>query len=117
MIEVFIEMPSNLLARAQTWSNYKHHNTVKFLVGIAPQGTVTFISDAWGGNTRTIANVRIHVERVIVLVRRKYQVLQSRALRIEYMHKKPGESKPLIDKIGVICCALSNLSESVVPLE
>ncbi|KAL1279245.1 hypothetical protein QQF64_025918 [Cirrhinus molitorella] len=67
--------------------------------------------------TREIANVRIHVERVIGLVRRKYQILQSRAMPIEHMAKKPGESMSLIDKIGVICCALSNLSESVVPLE
>ncbi len=36
--EVFIERPSNLLARAQTWSNCRHHHTVKFLIGIAPQG-------------------------------------------------------------------------------
>ena len=47
--EVFIERPSNLFARAQTWSNYKHHNTVKFLIGISPQGLVSFISTAWGG--------------------------------------------------------------------
>ena len=26
------------MARAQTWSSYKHHNTVKFLMGITPQG-------------------------------------------------------------------------------
>ena len=26
--EVFIERPSNLLARACTWSSYKHHNTI-----------------------------------------------------------------------------------------
>ncbi|KAI4821186.1 hypothetical protein KUCAC02_029128 [Chaenocephalus aceratus] len=67
--------------------------------------------------TRTIANVRIHVERVIGLVRRKYQILQSRAVPIEHMLTKPGEALALIDKIGVICCALSNLSVSVVPLE
>lgn len=47
--EVFIERPSNLEARMETWSSYKHHNTVKFLVGITPQGTVSFISKAWGG--------------------------------------------------------------------
>ena len=47
--EVFIERPSNLLARAQTWSTYKHHNTVKFLIGISPQGCITLISNAWGG--------------------------------------------------------------------
>lgn len=36
--EIFIERPSNLKARAQTWSQYKHNNTVKYLIGIAPQG-------------------------------------------------------------------------------
>ena len=49
--EVFIERPSNLLARAQTFSNYKHHNTVKVLIGITPQGTISFVSNAWGGRT------------------------------------------------------------------
>jgi len=38
-----------MTARAQTWSNYKHHNTVKYLVGITPQGTISFISNGWGG--------------------------------------------------------------------
>jgi len=47
--EVFIERPSSLIARAMTWSNYKHHNTVKFLIGIAPQGSISFISKTWGG--------------------------------------------------------------------
>lgn len=46
--EVFIERPSSLLARALTWSNYKHHNTVKFLIGITPQGSISYISEAWG---------------------------------------------------------------------
>ncbi len=35
--EVFVERPSNLLARAITWSFYKHHNTVKVLIGIIPR--------------------------------------------------------------------------------
>ena len=47
--EIFIDRPSNLMSRAQTWSNYKHHNTVKLLVGITPQGVVSFISKAWVG--------------------------------------------------------------------
>ena len=46
---MFINKPANLLARATTWSQYKHHNTVKFLIGISPQGTISFISKAWGG--------------------------------------------------------------------
>lgn len=47
--EVFIERPSNLLARAETWSSYKSHNTVKFLIGITPQGSVSFLSKVYGG--------------------------------------------------------------------
>jgi len=37
------------MVRAQTWSNYKKHNTVKFLIGVTPQGTIDFISKGWGG--------------------------------------------------------------------
>ena len=126
--EVFIDRPSNLYARAQTYSSY---NTVKILIDITPQGSISFVSQAWGGRTsdkyltehckimnkllpgdvvmadrgftihesvvlqraelaipaftkgkdqldpilvektRGIANVRIHVERVIGLLRRK----------------------------------------------
>ena len=47
--EIFIERPSNLHARAQTWSEYKDHNTIKGLVAITPQGTISFLSKAWGG--------------------------------------------------------------------
>ena len=47
--ELFIEKPSNLLAKACTWSQYKHYNTAKYLISITPQGTISFISDGWGG--------------------------------------------------------------------
>jgi hypothetical protein len=39
----------NLLARAETWSNYKHHNTVKYLIGIIPQGAISFLLCGYGG--------------------------------------------------------------------
>ena len=48
-LEVFIEMPSNLLTRAQVWSNYKHHNTIKFLIEITPQGIISYTSRCVGG--------------------------------------------------------------------
>ena len=47
--EIFIEKPSNLSARSVTWSNYKHHNTMKILVGVSPVGSISFISECWGG--------------------------------------------------------------------
>ena len=48
--------------------------------------------------TRCIANVRIHVERVIGIVRKKYSILKG-TLPLEYVAKKPDEDSPYIDKI------------------
>ena len=48
-ITIIIDWATNLVARAATFSTYKHHNTCNFLIGIAPQGAVTFIAEAWGG--------------------------------------------------------------------
>ena len=47
--EIFIERPKALDLQVQTWSDYKHHNTVKFLIGISPIGFVTFLSDCYAG--------------------------------------------------------------------
>ena len=47
--EIFIERPLNLNVRAQTWSNHKNHNTIKYLISITPAGAVSFISIGWGG--------------------------------------------------------------------
>ena len=173
--EIFIDRPSNLQARAYTWSTYKHHNTAKVLIGITPQGVVSFISKAWGGRasdkyitehcklldhlipgdvvladrgfniaesvgvmqaqlhipaftknrsqlsaleieqTRTVANVRIHIERVIGNIRKKYSILQS-TLPIDFLVKRTDEDKPLIDYIITVCCALCNVCDSVVPV-
>lgn len=49
--EVFINRLSGLYARAQTFSSYKDHNTVKVLIGITPQDSLSFVSKAWGGRT------------------------------------------------------------------
>ena len=175
--EIFIERPSNLLARAQTFSNYKHHNTVQVLIAITRQGSICFTSKAWGGRTsdkyltdkcgllnhlkpgdlvmadwgftiqesvalyqaqlaipaftrgknqldpldgkrtRGIANVRIHVERVIGLLRQKYSILQG-ILPMDYLTCSEKSGKiPLIDRMIRVCAALTNLSPSVVPFE
>ena len=174
--EIFLERPSNLQARAYTWSNYKHKNTVKVLIGIVPQGSVAFVSEGWGGRvsdkyitehsgilsrllpgdivladrgfdiaesvgvqqaklhipaftkgksqlsaleieeTRNIANVRIHVERVIGLLRQKYTILQG-TLPIHFVTKRVGEDIPLIDRMIRVCCALTNVCNSVVQFD
>ena len=172
--ELFINRPKNLLARAQTYSVYKHHNTINFLIGISPQGVVSFLSKAWGGRTSDkfitehsgfllnlfpgdviladrgfdiddsvslhytevkipdftkgkqqmplleversckILNVRIHVERVIGNIRKKFSLLNSQ-LPIDFLMKKDNAEYSTVDKIVTICCALCNLCDSVVP--
>ena len=52
--ELFIQWPTSLPARAQTWSNYKHHSIVKHLIGITPQGIIAFISKGWGGRASDV---------------------------------------------------------------
>ena len=49
--EILINEPKNILARAQTLSSYKHHSTVKFLIGVTPKGVISYITKAWGGRT------------------------------------------------------------------
>ena len=36
--ELFIQHPSAMLPQSETWSDYKHHNTWKLLVGVTPNG-------------------------------------------------------------------------------
>lgn len=33
-------LQSDLRVHAKVWSHYKHHSTIKFLIGITPQGTL-----------------------------------------------------------------------------
>ena len=47
--EIFIERPKNLIARAQTRSNYKHNNTSKYLIGITPAGAKSHLWDGVAG--------------------------------------------------------------------
>ncbi|VDI16498.1 Hypothetical predicted protein [Mytilus galloprovincialis] len=46
--EVFLERPNNLEVAAQTWSDYKHHNTAKYLVSINPSGSINYVSEGFG---------------------------------------------------------------------
>ena len=64
--------------------------------------------------TRKLANLRIHVERVIGATRQRYSILMS-TLPIQYMKAKSPQEAPTIDKILRICSALNNVCVSVVP--
>ena len=170
--EIFIEQPTSFQARAQTYSNYKKHNTVKFLIGITPAGVISYLSPCWGGRvsdkeltresgflnlidpgdeiladrgfliedelairgarltipaftrgksqlsrdeverSRQMAMVRIHVERVIGVMKNRYTILQSR-LPVSLIKRK-DEDIATVDKLLTVCAALTNLGEPVV---
>ena len=95
--EIFIEGPLNLNARAQTWSNYKNHNTVKYLISITPVGAISFISKGWGGK-----------------VSDKDVTINSGYLDKFENVNIPISQVDLLDNIPVITCALVNLNLSVV---
>ena len=48
--EVFVQKPRSVAAQRLTYSTYKSHNTFKFLLGIAPNGQVTFLSKLYSGS-------------------------------------------------------------------
>ncbi|XP_008183318.1 uncharacterized protein LOC103309511 [Acyrthosiphon pisum] len=47
--ETTIEKPKCLNCRIRTYSHYKGNNTIKLMVGIAPDGLITFLSSVYGG--------------------------------------------------------------------
>ena len=48
--ELFIQKPANSTAQQLTFSSYKNHNTFKVLIGIAPEGSISFVSELYDGN-------------------------------------------------------------------
>ena len=50
--EFRIETPrKDLEAATSSYSTYKHNKTAKFLSGVAPNGSITFVSQAFPGST------------------------------------------------------------------
>ena len=48
--EVRCQMPISLQLNGELFSNYKHHTTLKGLIGISPRGAITFISQLYTGS-------------------------------------------------------------------
>ena len=63
--------------------------------------------------TRSLVNVRIHIERGIGTVHQKYTILGHSIIPIHYLMSDDSEHS-LLDKIAVVCCALTNCCKAVV---
>lgn len=172
--EIFCESPTEFRALAQGFSTYKHHETLKFLIGITTTGVIIFISIAFGGRSsdkeivkksgfldklqegdlvladkgflvknevedkqaslripcfvrngnqlhptevevsRNYSRIRIHVERLINVLRRKFNICSDTA-RMSYIAKENDLfERDMYDKILLVCSALVNICPSVV---
>ena len=56
---MFIETPSDLFMQSSTWSNYKHHNTGKFLIGCSPNGAISYVSQLYVGSISDVELTRV----------------------------------------------------------
>ena len=57
--ELFMETPSDLQMQSSTWSEYKHHNTSKCLIGCTPNGSVCFVSPLYVGSISDVELTRV----------------------------------------------------------
>ena len=65
---------------------------------------------------REISHIRIHVERVIGQMKKKFQLRKGVILISMLNEKTPTDDKTFIDCIFTVCAALCNVCTSVVPL-
>lgn len=66
-------------------------------------------------DSRNVAVVRIHVERVIGVIKSRFSIMAG---PVNILHASPnGSGENLFDKIVAVCCALNNLNPSVVPFD
>ncbi|KAL1424616.1 hypothetical protein MTO96_020020 [Rhipicephalus appendiculatus] len=93
--EIKLERPSSLKPRSETWSQYKSSNTAKYLIGICPQGVITFISDGWGGRTpdkhiTEFSGILDHLTQGdVVLADRGFDIADSVGLYCARLHIPP----------------------------
>ena len=64
--------------------------------------------------SQRLAKVRIHVERVIGLMKKKYTILQS-VLPVSLIKHTGDENYATIDRILTVCASLTNLSPAILP--
>lgn len=172
--EIFTQTPSMFRAAAQLFSHYKHHATIKLLIGISMSGAIIFISKAFGGrtsdkeatkksglldhlkegdcvladkgflirdevnakkadlklpcfvnkgnqlhpteleNSRKNSSLRIHVERVINILRKKFNICSDIAKISALSKRNDIFEADLYDMIIFLCSCFVNMCPSVV---
>ena len=61
--------------------------------------------------TRKLANVRIHVERIIGAVRQRFQILSATGVLQKELISQKNSRGVVLDSVVRVCCALNNVLE------
>ena len=83
--EIPIQKPSHVDSQCATWSSYKHKNTLKTMIGCTPKGTVSYISDSYGGSAsdRQIVERSELVQPEFNKFRRRDSVMADRGIMVQ----------------------------------
>lgn len=83
--EVPIQKPSHVNCQSVTWSNYKHKNTLKTMIGCSPKGAVTFISDSYGGSAsdRQIIEKSCLLDPTIKMFEKGDSIMADRGIMVQ----------------------------------
>lgn len=98
--EVFVQRPSKMLNQSAMFSSYKHHTTIKFLVGITPSGVISFVSDGWSG--RTSDKEITEKSGLINLLERGDSVMADKGFTISDLLEKRGCSLNIPPFLGAL---------------
>ena len=95
--EIFIQTPKDHLLQCLTWSNYKHHNTLKVLVVIAPSSGIMFISLAYPGSisdkeiTKQSGYLKMMEPYTELMVDKEFNISNKCAAKRIYVVVPPGK--------------------------
>lgn len=95
--ELFIETPKDPVLQKSTWSEYKHHNTLKFLITCSPNSSVGFLSDAYPGSIsdQRIVAISCFLDKVpmycSIMADKGFNIQQECLARNITFHVPPGK--------------------------
>ena len=102
--ELFIETPKGHKNQRLTWSNYKHHNTMKILVAVAPNSSIIFVSKAYSGSIsdKSVTNRCNYLDRIDpycqLMADKRFNITDdcaSRCIELIIPPRKRGQSQML----------------------
>ena len=98
--EVFIETPTDLFMQLSTWSNYKHHNPAKVLIGCTPNVAVSFVSPLYVGGISVVELTKVSGFLDILDGKKGASVMADRGFTSRDMLSHP----PIHGKQAAITC-------------